>query len=373
MPKISIIVPIYNVEIYLAKCLDSILRQTLQDIEIILVDDGSPDRCPQICDEYAQTDPRIKVIHKSNGGYGKAVNSGLDVATGEYIGIVESDDWIDETMYEKLYAQALSTNADVVKCSFYSVFDIEKNILEPYHPWLRLAKKGEIFTLKDKLDLLKYHHSLWSAIYKRELACEVRFVETPGATYQDWPFVTEIYVKATAITMVPEPLLYYKDIHDENCSSYNGSENMLYILYQARIGKDILKKNGFYNGEAKEVHAEHEFGAGIVFLERIAENLKDKFYCELRKSTLELAQDDLNYSHFSDWHKLQFARVLMHLNYSDFSNSRLLEPPAMEIPDVKTYSVRLLGFIPIMKVKKAPHKTKFLLFSFFPLIKIKNY
>ena len=102
MPKISVIIPVYNVEKYLRECLDSVINQTLADIEIILVDDGSPDNCPQICDEYALKDNRIKVIHKENGGYGSAMNVGLEKATGEYIGIVEPDDYIDSKMYEDL-------------------------------------------------------------------------------------------------------------------------------------------------------------------------------------------------------------------------------------------------------------------------------
>ena len=120
MAKVSVIIPIYNVEKYLQECLDSVIDQTLKDIEIILVDDGSPDNCPRICDEYAQKDARIKVIHKENGGYGSAVNRGLEEATGEYIGIVEPDDYIDSDMYEDLYNIAQTNNADIVKSDHYT-------------------------------------------------------------------------------------------------------------------------------------------------------------------------------------------------------------------------------------------------------------
>ena len=106
MPKISIIVPIYNVEKYLDRCMQSLLNQTLTDIEIIMVDDGSPDRCPQMCDEYAKKDSRIKVIHKSNAGLGYARNSGLEIATGEYVAFVDSDDYVYTQIYESLYVSA---------------------------------------------------------------------------------------------------------------------------------------------------------------------------------------------------------------------------------------------------------------------------
>ena len=114
--KVSVIIPVYKVEQYLHQCIDSVLAQTLQEIEIILVDDGSPDRCGEICDQYVKQDARINVIHKANGGLMSAWKAGARIATGQYIGFVDSDDWIDSDMYEKLYAQASQNNADIVSC-----------------------------------------------------------------------------------------------------------------------------------------------------------------------------------------------------------------------------------------------------------------
>ena len=113
-PKISVIVPVYKVEKYLRKCVDSIINQTYQNLEIILVDDGSPDNCPAICDEYAAKDSRVRVIHKENGGLGDARNAGLDACTGEYIGFVDSDDWIDANMYSDMATMMEEKNLDVV-------------------------------------------------------------------------------------------------------------------------------------------------------------------------------------------------------------------------------------------------------------------
>lgn len=116
-PKVSVIVPVYNTEKYIRKCVDSIINQTLKDIEIILVDDGSTDNSPEILDEYIARDSRATVIHKENGGQGSARNIGLDIAKGEYIGFVDSDDWVDLDMYEKLYTNAKLTEADMVVCN----------------------------------------------------------------------------------------------------------------------------------------------------------------------------------------------------------------------------------------------------------------
>lgn len=116
MPKISVIVPVYRVEKYLGRCVNSLLGQTLSDIEIILVDDGSPDGCPALCDEFAKKDSRIKVLHKENEGLGLARNSGMSLAVGEYIAFVDSDDYVKSEMYRTLYEAAQRENADIAMC-----------------------------------------------------------------------------------------------------------------------------------------------------------------------------------------------------------------------------------------------------------------
>lgn len=121
-PKVSIVVPIYNVEAYLSRCLDSILSQTLQDIEVIAVNDGSTDASGEILDQYASKDTRIIVIHKKNGGVSAARNDGIQLVKGEYIGFVDPDDWIDHDMYEALYHSAVEEKADIVMCTYMREF-----------------------------------------------------------------------------------------------------------------------------------------------------------------------------------------------------------------------------------------------------------
>ena len=115
-PLISVIVPVYNVEQYIHQCVDSILSQTYKNLEIILVDDGSPDNCPAICDEYARNDDRVKIIHQENGGISAARNSALDLCTGEYIAFVDSDDWIESNAYEEMMSEMQKKDLDVVFC-----------------------------------------------------------------------------------------------------------------------------------------------------------------------------------------------------------------------------------------------------------------
>ena len=120
MPKISVLIPIYNVEKYLRECLESLVNQTFQDIEFICINDGSTDSSLKILEEYAQKDSRIKIINKENSGYGASMNMGLDAASGEYIGIVESDDFVSSNMFEDLYNLAEKNNADIVKSDYYT-------------------------------------------------------------------------------------------------------------------------------------------------------------------------------------------------------------------------------------------------------------
>ncbi len=122
-PKVSVIVPVYNVEKYIHQCVDSILRQTMGDIEIILVDDGSADGCPEICDEYGKMDNRVKVIHQKNAGVSSARNRGIEIATGQYVYFVDSDDWIEEDGLKQLYETAQSAKADVVFADCYERYE----------------------------------------------------------------------------------------------------------------------------------------------------------------------------------------------------------------------------------------------------------
>lgn len=246
-PKISIIVPIYKVEKYLRQCVDSILAQTQRDLEVILVDDGSPDACPRICDEYAAKDARIRVIHQSNGGYGKAVNNGLTHARGEYIGIVESDDWIEPDMYQKLYQEALSGGADLVKCDFYSYNSFENppdtTLRERIGTeFARMAPEKTDITIGQYPVLLTHHPSIWAALYKKELLNKIRFEETPGAAYQDFSFGAETLCQARNIRLLHDKLVHYRYEPGQNSSTRQNDRRLMQIATQIRITYHKLKQ-----------------------------------------------------------------------------------------------------------------------------------
>ena len=222
MPKISVIVPIYGVEAYLRECLDSILAQTLKDLEIILIDDGSKDKCPQIIDEYTQKDTRIVAIHKGNGGYGSAMNVGLAKATGEYVGIVEPDDYIESNMYEDLYGIAKQFDSDIVKSCFYDNLQAKEDQIVLKTKWEDdKIPQNRSFNIRECGLFLKYHPSVWSCIYKREFLKKhnIRFVEASGSGWTDNPFQVQTMCLAERINYTPKAYYYWrrlnKDVSDD--------------------------------------------------------------------------------------------------------------------------------------------------------------
>lgn len=206
---ISVIVPVYNVEKYIGKCIDSIIAQTYDNLEIIIVDDGSADSCPQICDEYAVKDSRIKVIHKANGGLSDARNAGIDASCGDYIGFVDSDDCIEPDMYEKLYNALVSGNADMAVSNFTYVDDgynpiEERNALMPVKDEVISAKEALGRTLKEKG---WYYVTAWNKLYKRALFDEVRF--PVGRIHEDEFIVHRIYGSADRVACVSDSCYLY--------------------------------------------------------------------------------------------------------------------------------------------------------------------
>lgn len=181
MAIISIIVPVYKVEDYLERCIKSLINQTLKDIEIILVDDGSPDRSREICDKFKEIDNRIKVIHKNNGGLSDARNAGLEVASGEYIAFVDSDDWIDSDMMEVLHNLSQKYDADIVECSWREIYT--DKIREETNNTEQIIEGNNIFALRSQLQWKYFKSVVWNKLYKKYLFNYIRFPK--GRLHED--------------------------------------------------------------------------------------------------------------------------------------------------------------------------------------------
>ena len=170
---ISVIVPVYNVEKYLNKCIESIVNQSYTNLEIILVDDGSPDNCPAICDVWAEKDSRIKVIHKKNGGLSDARNAGLAIATGEYISFVDSDDFIEIDFHEKLYNVIKNTDSDISICNLRMVHE-SKNVVDDTSDTLRITEYSTLEAMSALIDD-KIRQVVWNKLYKIAIIRDILF------------------------------------------------------------------------------------------------------------------------------------------------------------------------------------------------------
>ena len=230
--KISVIVPVYKVEEYLNKCVDSIINQTYKNLEIILVDDGSPDSCGKICDEYAKKDNRIKVIHKENGGVSSARNIGLDVATGDYVGFVDSDDWIDIDMYELLIDISIKHNCDIARCTY-------RDYIDNRFKEIKNDGKEIILNSDEAIKLIlepKINRGVWTTLYKCKTIKNVRFSDKYKVC-EDYIFNYYAMKQAEKI-VIKNISKYVYVIRDKSLSNtYNGDNYILSI----NIAKEIYE------------------------------------------------------------------------------------------------------------------------------------
>lgn len=205
-PLISVIVPVYKVEQYLPRCVDSLLHQTYENLEIILVDDGSPDRCGEICEEYARKDPRIRVIHKENGGLSSARNAGIDVARGEYLGFVDSDDWVEPEAYALMAEMAVEEKLPMVCGGRY---DVSSKITEKkigLCPQLREVISGEELASR----IFRWEHvdsAAGDKLYHRSLFAQIRYPF--GRICEDVPTTYRLALTAGRVGMLDKPLYNY--------------------------------------------------------------------------------------------------------------------------------------------------------------------
>lgn len=208
MELISVIIPVYNVEKYLPKCIDSVMEQTYENIEIILVDDGSTDGSPSICDAYGEKDERIRVLHKANGGLSDARNAGLEIAKGAYIGFVDGDDWIHPCMYQRLYELLQEHNAELSVCQYRQVSskdsvkeEIENGKVLVYHG----LEAMEAYINEELPERIP--SSAWCKLYSRGLIGNTRFIK--GQYYEDILFCTAVLEKVQTTVYTAEQLYDY--------------------------------------------------------------------------------------------------------------------------------------------------------------------
>lgn len=278
---ITVIVPVYNTEKYLNKCIDSIIVQTYENLEIILVDDGSTDNSGKICDEYAKKDDRIKVIHKENEGVSVARNLALDMATGQYIGFVDSDDYIEKTMYEVLYRNIVKNQVDISVCGFwvvrgerkewsYTLMEIECN---PKEAMSRMIK-GDIFT-----------GHLWNKLFKANLAKEC-LMEPSIYVYEDMLYVWKYLLLCSKVHITTQPQYYYIMREGSACN-----REFDYRQRSALLALDKMKEDAEV-GYKEVVPLLNR--SKILFIIRCASRMLDnKTFIEILKTDLKCFKEEI--------------------------------------------------------------------------------
>ncbi len=244
-PKVSVVVPCYNVQSYIEETLDSLLDQTLEDIEIVCVNDGSTDDTLSILQRYAENDSRIKIIDKENGGYGKAMNVGMQASTGEYIGIVESDDYVKKNMFEWLYTTAKKSDLDFVKSDFIKFWTSDNGSKKTKYE--KVAHKNSYYNVlidpTENVDLFNCQMLNWTGIYKREFLEQnnIRHNESPGASYQDNGFWFQVFCCAHRGMIIDEAFYYYRQ--DNAASSINQNNKVFCMLNEYAWIREYLRRN----------------------------------------------------------------------------------------------------------------------------------
>lgn len=247
MAMISIIVPVYKVEKYIKRCVNSILAQTYKDIEIILVDDGSPDNCPEICDEFVEKYNNIHVIHKQNGGLSSARNAGIDCASGEFITFVDSDDWIEADIYEYAIELQQKYNADIVEYGFRYVYD-EKEVIE--HD--STSSIDFVFEGKEMLSRM-YQNNIggsvlaWNKIYRKNLFEHVRF--EIGKIYEDSLIMPKLFFKAKRCVVSNRCGYFYYQGNTDSITHMDFSEKNLQSLFAHSHNREFYRKNNLVDAK----------------------------------------------------------------------------------------------------------------------------
>lgn len=297
-PKISIIVPVYKVEKYLERCIESILQQTYRNIEIILVDDGSPDNCPEICDKFAKMDKRIQVIHKPNGGVSSARNAGLEAATGEYIGFADSDDWIEKEMYESLLNTILETGTSVSVCASKKLEN--GRIIDNYIGTNQSTLTKESLLENSFRVVRKKAHSIkpqgiMMKLYKKDLWDDLRFDET-------MPIGEDFIAWLGILTQIDECGVCDKPLYTINF--HNDSSYASKSLIERSTGDYLTAKKCIKIAQSNHgilpYAVEHLITISFMYLDALAKNKDFKRFMACRKYLMsfwkEIKTSFLNYT-----------------------------------------------------------------------------
>ncbi len=306
--KVSVIVPVYNAGQYLRECMDSLVCQTLEEIEIICVNDGSADNSADLLQEYAQRDKRVRVIHKKNSGYGHTMNVGIDAAKGEYIGIVEPDDYVRQDMYGRLYELAKKLESDIVKADFTRFWGSGHVRKKEYCPLSKdRAYYGRVVCPARQPEIFRFLMNTWTGIYRREFLerQQIRHHETPGAAFQDLGFWFQTFCLAERVYFHKESLYRYR--MDNQNSSVNSREKVYAVFEEYAFIRSFLEKRPELKKKYLPVCVWKKYHDCQFTAVRIGEEYRKEFLIKFAQDFCRInAAGELSQMYFTagDWRRL---------------------------------------------------------------------
>jgi glycosyltransferase involved in cell wall biosynthesis len=303
-PRLTVLVPIFNVERYLDECLASLTAQTFRDLEVICVNDGSTDGSRAIIQRYLEADPRCRVIDKANSGYGASMNRGLAEARGDYVTILESDDWLDPDAYEVLMGLATAHAAEVVRANFFFYWS-QPHPKDQVSDLITPSMCDRVVNPQREHDIFFIKSAIWSAVYRRDflVANDINFLETPGASYQDTGFNFKVWISATRAWFVHPAYLHYRQ--DNEQSSVNSPGKVMCVADEhAEIARYLAARpdRAYLDGVRLRV----KFDNYLWNYDRLNPDLKPEF---LRRMSAEFAADLNAGRDFSEFNPGQLADV----------------------------------------------------------------
>lgn len=311
-PKVSIVIPVYNVEKFLPQCLESAINQTLKEVEIICVNDGSTDSSLDILNSYAQKDERIKIINKENSGYGASMNRGLDMATGEYFAILESDDFCMPDTYETMYKTAKQFDADIVRSDYFDLTTPNNKIfLKRQYMSLDYSYYYRTICPNDEPEVYLFVMHNWTGIYKISYLRNkgVRYNETPGAAYQDNGFFFQVFSQTEKLVYIPRPFYCYRI--DNPGSSIHDPSKVYTMTNEYKFIREFLSKHPDFEQKLLPVFYARLFRAYHQTYLRIGKEHKSDYAIFFREQFLKARDEhNLDTGMFTEWQRKLLLALL---------------------------------------------------------------
>ena len=321
MSKISVIIPVYNVENYLKECLDSVTSQTLEDMEIICIDDGSTDNSSDILKEYSKKDNRIKIITKENGGQATARNLGIKEAQGEYIAFVDSDDFIEPTMFEKLYTKAKDNNLDLAMCKIATYNNQAEEIKD--NVWYYMLGvfrdfEKDIFTHKDTKEFTcKIAVTPYNKIYKTNLLKDNDILFPEGLIFEDEKFFFDVYLRAKKVSIVNEFLYYYRVNRKGSTVDISKENDYSDIIPISRQIRETFKETNNYE-DYKILLVNRFIHLQLARFSETSPKYREKYFNLVKEDLNEVLKDPEIVNNLESDVEFRVSKILKAKDYDEF-------------------------------------------------------